>query len=429
MYDVMKATSILGIVLGVFIISCSSDQKESEVSATESLIYKISDLPESPAFAKPISKAGEERKFILVKKDGTALSFNLKSVEETLFGEKRVLIGTAVKDKNEPENAIMIVGKNGFELYFQEKEEKLVLKSKNELDLGIKEIDLNFDKQNKKDFLDAAKKIGYDGEVLLRNYTSQKSSKKSNSKDYNVIIEKSKRYDLINETATLANKKSVEGEKPGECSSILPAPNGSFNQMKLNSAKGNERKTYNMEIVYMENTTPYLALYVSVIYSFMELGGKLGLKKEGYNQVPNLSLYTPEDTPAAKAEYLAAFLKVPIAKNQLTKLKDYVKSHPNKLGKKVVRCALYTDNSWDNNNTGGASYLDTYNNTSYGAELSSLIASDAFYNILAHECGHNLGAVHVANSLDVMYMYASNPLTHLDAGNLRILKSCIGERW
>lgn len=141
----MKATKIWGVFMAVLMISCSSDQKESNVKTSETSSYKISELPVLPDFANPVNRAGEEIKFTLIQNDGTEIHFDLKSVEETLLGKNRTLIGTAAVDKNEAENAVMLVGENGFELYFRNKGEDLVLKGQKELDLGYKKLDLNFD--------------------------------------------------------------------------------------------------------------------------------------------------------------------------------------------------------------------------------------------------------------------------------------------
>lgn len=423
----MKATKILGVYMAILMISCSGDHKESDVKTSETSMYKISELPIFPDFAKPIDKAGEERKFSLEKNDGTRLAFELKSVEETLFGEKRTLIGTVTPDKKEPENAVLIIGTNGFELYFKDKGEELVLKGKKELNVGYEKPNFNFDAQTKKEFMAAAKKAGVDGEKLLRDYSGQQSNKKDNNNQFEVIIEKSPHYNLINATATLAKRELIEGEINGECGSVLPSSNDFSKQMKTDRANAVTRKTYNMEIVYMEDGFPYITCYVNVIYSFMQLGGKLGLKKEEYNQVPNLSMYRPENNDVVN--YLSVFARKSKAETQLDKMRDYLGSRPHKLGNKIVRCALYNGFPWDNGALGMTYSGGIYGNDSYDAKKSSLIASDRFPNILAHECGHNLGASHVNDKNDIMYDKASKSLEHYDKENLKIIKKCIEEKW
>lgn len=430
----MKATKILGVFMAILLISCSSDPKESNVKTSESSTYKISELPTLPDFARPISRAGEERQFTLIKNDETEINFNLKSIEETFFGKRRTLVGTATVGKNKPENAVMVVGENGFELLFRNKGEQLMLKGKNELNVGYEMLDLNFDAQSKKEFLSAAKKEGYDGEVLLRDYLDQQNAGKQVRNNYDVIVEKSKNYDLIDQSSTqaIARKNALKNGQIEDCMSILPpsAISKSPEPIKMHLAnKSGMMKRYNIEFTYIEYPSAYVAYYLSLIDSFFDLGGKLKINKEEYSPYPNLIRYKPENTPAAKAQYLAAFAKVPDGSAQIRKLAAYIKARPTKYGNKILRCALFYNCSWDNQTHGGVAYFDTYGNDLNGSEESSLIFGTIHYNGFVHECGHNLGAVHAENSSDVMYRQGSDKIYHFDAANLKAIENCISRRW
>ncbi|WP_202702053.1 zinc-dependent metalloprotease family protein [Flavobacterium sp. UGB4466] len=430
----MEKKIVFGIFIVFSLVSCSRENVGLESDLSNSVAYKISELPQLPDFAKPIRESGEIREFSLIKKDGTKLNFDLKSAEQTLFGKKRTLTGT-VEANEKYENAIMIIGDNGFELYFKDNGEELVLKGKKDLDVGVEELDLNFDKAEKKEFLVAANKLGHNGEVLLKNYLNQQSTSKKDDSHFEVITEKYDNYRLINETATLRRKELVEGRIAGGCLSIVPpvASPQLFNSSKPTGILNKDsRKTYNIEVAYMEKDFPYMFHYVKLVYSLMQVGRKLGLKKEEYCQVPNFNFYKPEDTPAAKAEYLASFARVSDADKQLKHLVSYNIKHPNKLGFKVVRCAFFTGHKWSNSNLGLA-YVGTYGNSYSGKGFSSLIISDLANNAFAHECGHNLGADHVNDVNDVMYRYnaldGSGKYEHLDKGNLSAIKDCIQNRW
>lgn len=65
----------------------------------------------------------------MIKNDGTALNFEFKSIEQTVFGKMRTLIGT-VNSANQEDKAVMVLGENGFQLTFNNNGENFTLKGK-----------------------------------------------------------------------------------------------------------------------------------------------------------------------------------------------------------------------------------------------------------------------------------------------------------
>lgn len=400
----------------MLVFSCNTENNDEQLpAANNGTIYKISELPELPEFAKPISKSGEIRRFTLVKKDGVQLNFELKSTEGTVFGKQRTLIGTVRGGDKTPENAVMVLGENGFELSFKDQKEDFIVKGRNVLDVGYVAPGSNLDSATKKEFLAYARKNGLDSKMLLDNV---KKKQVNNDRQYDVVIEKSKNYNLINETITLKKKEAVESAMG--CSFGLFPPSAS--KQSYSKKADLSKKVYTIEIMYMESSYDFANQYIRLVFSLFFLHPGLG-------NVAVLQYRHPEIKQVSDIRkwieryfaYMEAFTKVSDSNDQLGKMTGFNSSYPGDLNKSVVRCALYEE-GWSEGVLGKAN-LDAY-----GPYFdSTLIACDNQDNILAHECGHNLGAIHVDNKSDLMYAFTSpSSLGHFDSSNIAKIKSKFG---
>lgn len=397
-------------------VSCYDQNLETSSSIGSGIInnngtiYKISELPVIPNFAKPIEKAGEIREFTLIKNDGIKLNFELKALKQTLFGKMRTLVGTVSIDqegRTKKEKAVLVVSENGFELLYTYHDQNFRLKSNTELNIGYKKPDLNTNKEIKKSFLEYARKKGIDGNEILNNLNKKNID---NDTRYDVVIEKSNHYNLINNTATTRRKEIAEGK--GKCP-VAQLPSYIPRQLSSKSVEA-DPSNYNIEIIYKEDTYDFLEAYSGLILSLYSVDNDI----QNLAHVPNIYQYQMPDPMTninMYVEYILAIFKKNNSNVQLDQLREYLDKYPSQ--KNVARCALY-ENGWDDSVLGMA-WVGTYSSSSY----STLIACDDTSNVLAHECGHNLGANHVDNSNDVMYKYASSKLPHLDATNIANIKA------
>ncbi|MGE8512005.1 MAG: hypothetical protein ACN6N7_04830 [Chryseobacterium culicis] len=155
-------------------VSCRNENLEAGSSANTGIVthkgsmYKISELPLLPEFAKPIEKEGEVRKFTLIKNDGTKLNFELISNKATLFGKMRTFIGTMNTNSQNKEKAVMIVGENGFDLFYTDRNQDYRLKGNQDLNIGLQKGNLGINPNHRTQFLALAKKKGLDGNHLLQ---------------------------------------------------------------------------------------------------------------------------------------------------------------------------------------------------------------------------------------------------------------------
>ncbi|WP_165792430.1 zinc-dependent metalloprotease family protein [Chryseobacterium culicis] len=413
-------------------VSCRNENLETSSAADSGIVtnngsmYKISELPLVPEFAKPIEKEGEVRKFILIKNDGIQLNFELTSNKATLFGKMRTFIGTVNSKGKNKEKAIMIVGENGFDLFYSNQNQDFRLKGNQDLNIGLQKGNLGINPDHQTQFLTLAKKKGLDGSRLL-----QEANKKSvdNDQRYEVAIEKSNNYSLINVTATQQKKGAAEGK--GICKAAsLPFPSNEKSQDRNSGSL----RAYNIEVVYSDSTFDFNSLYAALLTS-------LNSVDSGFEAIsPNVTQYpgrpnNPDFPLSVEDElyYNNVFSKVDNSSEQLNKLTHWIaEAKPHSPGK-VVRVALY-ENYWSSS-TYGLAWIDQYRYSgsiqSSGRKYSSLIACDDYNSTLAHECGHNLGAIHVDNTGDVMYKSvngfwgAYNVYTHHDATNISKIKTSL----
>lgn len=125
----MKRYLTLVLIIITFTTSCSKNSEDETIPTKEIKIttpvqpdgnktYKISQLPKIPEFATPIIKGGEKRNFTLIKDDNSKLNFALEASSQQLFGKMRTFTGSVNLNENESGKAIMVIGENGFELFF-----------------------------------------------------------------------------------------------------------------------------------------------------------------------------------------------------------------------------------------------------------------------------------------------------------------------
>lgn len=410
----MKNQFILSALLcSLFFVSCHTENQENDLpentvnAAVNGSIYKISELPVLPDFAKPIEKAGEHRKFTLIRKDGTTLHFEMTSAKATLFGKMRTLAGTVSTDQKKDEKAVMLVSENGFELLYTDHGQNFLLKSNQELNIGYKKHDFAMIPSVKESFLAFSQKNGIDGNQVL-NSLNRKSI--DNDSRYEVAVEQSGHYTLINQTVSMAKRESIEGKS--EC----PTAHLPFNVSGLSFNKTVEADpaSYNMEIMYQDDTYDFDQAYLNLALSLYSVDNDTA----NLSHMPTIYQYQIPDQLTEPDKYNAYILAVAKQSNsgtQLGNLRKYCEQYPTQI--KAAKCVLY-ENQWDSGVLGSA-WVGTYSSGSY----STLIGCDNSGNVLAHECGHNLGANHVDNSSDVMYKYASSNLSHFDANNIAKIKA------
>lgn len=420
-------------------VSCRNENLEAGSSADTGIVtnkgsmYKISELPLLPEFAKPIEKEGEERKFTLIKGDGTKLNFEMISYNGTLFGKMRTFTGLVSTDGKTKEKAIMIVGENGFDLFYKDKDQDFRLKGKSELNVGYKPIEFNPQGKLKTQFLAYTKKNGTDGQQLLNQFNKKNVD---NSNRYNVTVENSNHYTLLNETAGLQKRKSVEGQ--GKCGTDhLTSTQHELNNRVENAAKNTTVGAYNIEIIGMMGNPDFNNQYAHLVTSLHGIYPKLAINYWQYqltNSPQNSDGSINQNYIKEMEEWTNTLLKVDDASKQLRKLANFSEAHPYYVQgvKRRVRVALYGD-SW-NDKTHGLAYIDYYKISNHAGNAyrhSTLIACDDYNSTLAHECGHNLGANHVDNTKDVMYSKtnsifgAYNSYNHHDATNISKIKTSL----
>ncbi|MDW9378754.1 M12 family metallo-peptidase [Chryseobacterium sp. JV558] len=410
----MKKQLILSAILGsLLFVSCNSENQENDlpentVNATvNGSAYKISELPVLPDFAKPIEKAGELRKFTLIKNDGTTLNFEMTSAKATLFGKMRTLAGTVSTDQKKVEKAVMLVSENGFELLYTDQGQNFLLKGNEELNIGYKKHDFEMSPSVRQTFLAISQKNGVDGDQILNNLNRKSTD---NDSRYEVAVEKSSHYTLINQTISMRKRESIEGKS--EC----PTAHLPFNESNpsFNKTVEADPGKYNMEIMYMDGTYDFYQAYLNLCISLYNIDND----PANLAHMPSISQYQVPDQqtqPVKYSEYVLAMAKQSNSLTQLNNLRNYCDKNPAQ--KNVARCAFYED-KWDSGVLGSA-WVGTYSSGSY----STLIACDNGFNVLAHECGHNLGAVHVTDYNDLMYKSTSSNITHYDATNIANIKA------
>ncbi|MEG0925460.1 zinc-dependent metalloprotease family protein [Chryseobacterium sp.] len=424
----MKKIIISMAFAATLFVSCNNENLGTSPTADNSMVtkdgsmYKISELPLVPEFAKPIEKTGEIRKFTLIKNDGSKLNFELTSIKATLFGKMRTLIGSVNTNEQTKEKAIMIVGENGFELFYTDHQQNFKLQGKDPLNIGYKNAEFNLPGTLKEKFLAYASKKGVEGNQLLKSL-NKKIVEKDN--DYDKIVENSSYYNLINQTVSLQQRGKNYGEQ--KCGSgILPThPVEKKYDEKMSSAY----KAYNIEIMYMQDTYAFTESYNGLLQSLYSVDTEF---ETNSSLQPNISQYLapilPEDyqdTAAIDAyfDYWYAFPKVSEHQAQLDNMHAYTKNHPSTISGRVVRCALYED-VWD---VAGAAYEDQYAKSTWSS-YSILVSSDDYDSTFAHECGHNLGAGHASSVFDVMYptkSIFSNYDKHYDTTNISKIKASL----
>ncbi|MGE8512004.1 MAG: zinc-dependent metalloprotease family protein [Chryseobacterium culicis] len=187
-------------------------------------------------------------------------------------------------------------------------------------------------------------------------------------------------------------------------------------------------RAYNIEVVYTDSTFDFTSLYAALVTS-------LNSVDSGFQAIsPNVTQYpgrpnNPDFPLSVEDElyYNNAFSKVDDSAEQLKKVVNWADSNPYNFGR-VVRVALY-ENKWSSDVLGLAN-VDWYRHSDsrHLKKLSSLIACDDYNSLLAHECGHNLGAQHVENTSDVMngspngIWGAYDAYNHHDATNISKIK-------
>ncbi|WP_166922612.1 zinc-dependent metalloprotease family protein [Flavobacterium poyangense] len=440
----MKRNLTLGLIMIIIIASCSKNSEDETIPTKEIKIttpvqpdgnkaYKISQLPKIPDFATPIIKEGEKRSFTLIKDDGSKLNFILESSKQQLFGKMRTFTGSVNLNGSESGKAIMIIGENGFELFFEDNTNAFFhIDSKENLDIGYKNISLDFDNNFKTIFLDLAKKQGQNGETLISNFRNRITrSKTSGSKFQN------------RNNYNLENSNSLMGV--GHCSEpkIYTPSNLRSSESKKNSSNAD---SFNMEVVYMDPNYDFLPSYVNLIFSFMKLKeSKYGKNIESYfSAVPTVSQYTIPTIQSGDTqeqikrnasiyfEYMLLLDKKPDPDAQYYNLGMFTVKNPDTSKKNLVRCLLYGD-SWDKMTLGMANigaYVNSTNLPPGPYAQSILISSSADYDnkTLAHECGHALGAFHDQSNIeDLMFPNttsgAGKKAIHFNISNIEIIKS------
>ncbi|MDW9378753.1 hypothetical protein [Chryseobacterium sp. JV558] len=408
-----KQLFLSAILCSLFFVSCNSENQENDlpentVNATvNGSAYKISELPVIPDFAKPIETAGELRKFTLIKNDGTTLNFEMTSAKATLFGKMRTLAGTVSTDQKRDEKAVMLVSENGFELLYTDGDQNFLLKGNQELNIGYKKHDFAMSPSQRQSFLDFSQKKGIDGNQILNNLNRKSID---NDSRYEVAVEKSGHYTLLNQTASTRKRESFEGKK--ECPT-LQHPFTMHNQASDKVVEA-DPSNYNMEIMYMDNTYDFYQAYINLALSLYNIDND----QANLAHMPVIYQYQVPDQqtqPDKYAEYVLAVAKQTNSLTQLNNLRNYCANNPTQ--KSVARCALYED-EWESN-TLVLAWVGYYSSSPY----STLIACDNGANVLAHGCGHNLGASHVNNSNDIMFKSTSSNLKHYDAANIVKIKA------
>ncbi|MDR4950984.1 hypothetical protein REB14_02160 [Chryseobacterium sp. ES2] len=432
----MKKIMISMAFAATLFISCNNENLETSSSADNGVVtnngsmYKISELPLIPDFAKPIEKEGEVRKFTLIKNDGSKLYFELTSNSDTLFGKKRTFTGSVNTDGKINEKVIMIVGENGFDLFYKDKDQDFRLKGKSELNIGYKPIEFNPQGKLKTQFLAYAKKNETDGQQLLNQFNKKRGN---DNNQYNTIIENSNHYVLLNETAGLQKRRSAE--RQGKCGiDHLTSTQHELNNKVENVEKNTKVGAYNIEVIGIMGDVDFDNQYAKVVLSLKAIYPNMQINWWQYqftNSPQNSDGTINQNYIEELAEWTNALEKEADAYKQLEKLRAFSEKHPYNT-KRRVRMAAYGD-SWNNYLEGLAelNYYKTSTESSYRNGRSVLIISDNYNTTLAHECGHNLGAIHVNNTEDVMHPEAKgfwgayNAYNHHDVTNISKIKTSL----
>jgi len=417
----MNLKLILGItfVSAVLFTSCEKEKQVTEQPIPA--IYNLSQLNASAKFADKIITKDENRTFSIGLKDGTHLNFNLNGVEQTVFGKIRSLVGTVEINKVK-EKALILVGENGFSLHYQHDNHFFVIKNKENLDLGYKQptIDLTSD-ASKKEMAEYTKTNGSAAtEKLIATYNNFKNQPViDNNANYDVVMEVSNGYSLIDQTLTEQKKQSAEGKSV--CGAVHSPSTTALERSSLKGATNNSMssqqslKTYTIEIAYRETNFDLASEYSFLIFSFITIDPTL----THLFWIPTVTQTNWGSSFMDLVKFIPYIVKTSSANDQLSNLSTYSTKHP--IPNATCRVSLYK-NDWDNSIV-GISFLNTFKNNSY----SIVIVSDSHPSTLAHECGHNMGANHVTNTADVMYPYADyNGAFHYDAANLKVMRAKFG---
>ncbi|BFO68451.1 hypothetical protein NK356_10630 [Chryseobacterium sp. S0630] len=140
----MRKIMFLMAIAAISFVSCNKKNIESSsFTDNNDSMYKISELPLIPEFAKPIEKEGEVRKFTLIKNDGTKLYFELKSTKEKFSGDKHKLAGFVTNHMKIKGKASMTVGENSYDLSYTDNQEDCTLQGENKRSIKYKNIEIN----------------------------------------------------------------------------------------------------------------------------------------------------------------------------------------------------------------------------------------------------------------------------------------------
>jgi len=419
---IMNLKLILGItfVTAVLFTSCKKGKLVTEQPIPA--IYNLSQLNASAKFADKTITKDENRTFSIGLKDGTHLNFNLNGVAQTVFGKIRTLVGTVEINKVK-EKALILVGENGFSLYYQHDNHLFAIKDKENLELGYKQpsLDLTSD-VSKKEMAEYTKTNGAAAtKKLVATYNNFKNSPVMVEENYNVVTEASNGYSLVDMTLTEQKKQSIEGKKMSVGGLCKPPTSGSSSRV-ANSMSQQVSKRYNLEIAYMENNFKFTTQYAWLAFSFVSIERKSIFNPTFW--LPSVSQTNIGTSFTDIGIFLAYIYPTSMGMDQLNHLTAYNLTANHGVPAGSCRIALYKK-AWKEN-TGVAwsnSYLFYFNSPGYSTAVSCDATSNNFLAIL---CAENLGALPVTNNaLDVMYSLGDN-YDHYDADNLKAIRANFG---
>jgi len=179
----------------------------------------------------------------------------------------------------------------------------------------------------------------------------------------------------------------------------------------------------NLEAIGNVNSDEYSWL----IFSFISIDPS----STHLSSFPNVIQFNVGSSIIDIVNLLAAITFDASSTKQISKIREYGVNFNKPIAPNTCRVAFYP-NLWDDAGIYGGTLGKTYQqNTfsktqaSYNA-LSIVSTSNSDYGILGHEIGHILGAGHVNDGNDIMYMVPGSNFFHYDATNLQVMRAKFG---
>lgn len=426
-----KMMFMIAALAGISIVSITSCQKESVIKGTSYLKNNASDygtfdlasLSKLAVFAHALDQSkSETRSFSIKLKDATLLTFELNSAPASkLFGKARLLGGT-VTVNGQRGIAVMVIGENGFDIIYQYGNHSYRIKPKFSLDIGYANCLSKIGNTDLEKTINTIKQKypNQDKETIEQKVLEAAGKRQTEDKDlkFNSVSESGINYELIDLVETSNNRTRAEGQSV--CSEVASTTTGKQGNQVLGSTNG----IYNLLIAYKSPDFDLPGSYLKLLMSLWVLGGSSPYIREITVTEYQPNFFFPDGTVNMSEVvdyYMSLVFPTGTPEDQLHLL-EYYASYSHGINPNNYVVVNLQEDGWGS--VLGRAYINAYPVFPY----SCLIATDDHLGVLAHECGHNLGAIHDENNTnDLMYPTAGgNREYHYNTANINTIKSKMG---